>query len=131
MEVDGIEFAVVSADQIPKILVRNIDWIHSCRDLKFSPGVTAEILREMESVLFKTIQVKSTPINEICLQNDIEMALKLGTSMWVVKHLISIRAWSVDLFVEFDVTKPLVITRSNVCKIIINQIKQMVDHDRK
>lgn len=112
----GINFVIVTTAQIPKTLARNIEWIHSCWDLKFSPGIDVALLSQMEAVLYETLQATSIHLNGACLQVDNELGLRRGTSIWAVKHLIATKAWIVDLSLELDVEKPLLVTRSSICR---------------
>jgi hypothetical protein len=105
----GVDFAVVTENDIDKVFVHNLEWIHAHRDLSFSPGITRDKLCEIEPMLKNHIRGASQPLSKSCLELDSRLDLIEGTSEWLVKHLIAVRTWKVDMYKILDPEEPLTI----------------------
>jgi hypothetical protein len=92
----GIEWALITEQQINYELVKNIEWLHSAKKLDRSQ-VTPEIIEQFEPILFKAIQRQDKPIAKTTLELDCKEGLTAGTSMFIVRHLVANRLWGVDM----------------------------------
>lgn len=105
----GIDFYIVTEREIPIVLAKNVEWIHSAKDLSESPGISPNTLIQIERVLFNAVDGSNISLGQIALDVDDRLGLDPGTSLWVVRHLIANRIWIVDMNQALNPSKPLVV----------------------
>lgn len=113
----GVDWGIVTEDEIPNGLVENIKWIHSAKDLENSPGISPGILLQVEKELFDRISKPGILLAHAALEVDDKLGLEPGSSLWVVRHLIATRQWLVDIYKLIDTGKPLNVMRAKKLEI--------------
>ncbi|BAY32861.1 Tn7-like transposition protein A [Nostoc carneum NIES-2107] len=93
----GIEWGIITEKEIPRLLVENVEWVHSAYRLEANPEMNTAQLRELSTILKYKLQEEDTAINTITSALDKEMNISYGTSLYVFKHLIAIKEVIVDL----------------------------------
>jgi hypothetical protein len=107
----GIEFEVITNNDIPLQMVRNIEWVHRAKNIKFAPNGCADRLAEIEFMLHN-LMISLHSVSAACKEADDQIGLAKGTSFWALKHFIANRYWIVDMREKIDKSKPLIFERS-------------------
>lgn len=110
----GIEFRLITEKDISKTVMRNIEMIHSEKDLSFAPPNVKSKMVEIESLLFLKMNQLKLEWETACAESDKELSIEAGSAMWLVKHLIANRFWLVDISRKLDTAKVLEFTRNPV-----------------
>jgi hypothetical protein len=97
----GIPFAVVAEREIPKVITKNIKWIHGNR---MFDGDRSEINTVRG---FLETKVHEEPIGKLCREGDDLLGLPHGKCMETIKHLLATKAWRVDMNEEVSPSKTL------------------------
>jgi hypothetical protein len=107
----GISFNVVTNKDIPMNLVKNVEWLHDSRELRFAPGITFSDIGEIEPFLFNEITKPKQSLAEGCKKVDQYFGLSPGISLWIVRHLIANQLWKTDMNQLIDTKKAVEIQR--------------------
>ncbi|MEW6540812.1 MAG: TnsA endonuclease N-terminal domain-containing protein [Bacillota bacterium] len=108
----GMDWGIVTENEIPEPLAANVRWVHKARDLSSAPDISPHILGQIEHGLSKQMERRRNPLAHAALAVDEQLGLEPGSSLWVVRHLIANRYWLVDMNTVIDTGKPLAVTRS-------------------
>jgi hypothetical protein len=108
----GIEFVVITNQDIPLQMVRNIEWIHTAKELTFAPNGSIDKLAEIEYFLYRELYQTNISISIGCINVDKYLRLTNGTSLWVFRHLIANRYWKVDIKPKIDASQPIQFIRN-------------------
>ncbi|WP_409346944.1 TnsA endonuclease C-terminal domain-containing protein [Paenibacillus sp. MBLB4367] len=108
----GIEFRVITENDIPRTSMRNIERLHPTKDVTFAPRGAADRMAEIESVLYSKMHKSDTAWANACRETDEKLGLDVGTSLWAVKHLIANRYWLIDITRKLDTAEPLSFERN-------------------
>lgn len=108
----GISWGIILGNNLPKVLISNIEWLHEGRYLDTRLGVDEELVDLVGNSLFRQITEDncSTSISKICLRCDDKFGIDSGTSMFILKHMLAIKKWETDMKVKIKESKPLHIT---------------------
>jgi len=104
------DWGITTQREIPRALVRNLEWIAPARDLMdfhISPHHAADVRED----LFTHIVVSDAPLSATCADIDGRLSLPAGTSLYLVRHALNTRTWRTDLTVEIRTNQPLLLTR--------------------
>lgn len=108
----GIDWGIVTENEILKEFAENVKWVHSAKDLSDSPGLTTKILFQIEKELFDKVAKLEEPLAHTALSVDEKLGLEPGSSLWTIRHLIASGMWIVDMNKIIDTGKPLNIIRN-------------------
>ncbi|WP_242038044.1 TnsA endonuclease C-terminal domain-containing protein [Tolypothrix sp. FACHB-123] len=95
----NIDWGIVTEKEIPRLLVLNIEWIHSSYSLEATSEMEVEQLRGLSTILKSRLQKSSATINKVTTALDREMNIEAGTSLMLFKHLL------VETFVQTQPTE--------------------------
>ncbi|WP_243357113.1 TnsA endonuclease N-terminal domain-containing protein [Bacillus litorisediminis] len=114
----GIEWALITENEINYSLVNNVEWIHSARFLDdLYPPITLELIIEVQPWLLLEIQKQDKPLAKITLDLDNKFDLPKGTCIQIVRYLIANRYWEVDMNKKIEPTLyPINIVSTNNLK---------------
>lgn len=93
----GIEWALITENQINYNLVKNVEWLHSAKTLEETTYLTKEVVYQLEPALYECIKNHDRPLAKITLDLDERAGVSKGTCMNVVRYLIANRLWEVDM----------------------------------
>ncbi|CAH1057603.1 TnsA endonuclease C-terminal domain-containing protein [Paenibacillus pseudetheri] len=94
----GIDFKVVTDLDVPRAFVENIEWVHRSRFLKFAPSeLSTSLIKTIAPELFLRIKQKM-PLSIITIEFDEKLGLPIGTSMFIVQHMLATKQWKVDMY---------------------------------
>jgi hypothetical protein len=108
----GVKFIVVTEMDINKTLSDNVGWIHSAKELTFSPGVSFSMISEIEPILAEHLSSSRKPFSKLCTDIDKKFGLVPGACLWIVQYLIANRYWLVDMNSVINSSKKLNFTRN-------------------
>lgn len=91
----NIEWRIITEHQINPILVNNIAWIHPY--IQISSFIDPIQIEKAKLFLDESIQKTDLPLRKITNFCDEYFSFETGTSLAIVRHLIAIRYWSVDM----------------------------------
>lgn len=113
----GIDFYVVTENEIPINLAENVRFVHHCLNLSEEySDITPRILTHVENYLLKRIDDLDCGLADLCMHCDEELGLISATSLTSVKHFIASRRWQIDMKVPIDTGKTLLITNLDYLK---------------
>ncbi|TBL68367.1 TnsA endonuclease C-terminal domain-containing protein [Paenibacillus thalictri] len=92
----SIEWALITEHQINYELVKNVEWLHSAKNLEGNQ-ISKQLIKDLEPILYEAIHSQDRPLAKTTLQFDESEGLNPGTCMFVVRHLIANRLWEVDM----------------------------------
>ncbi|OBY77999.1 hypothetical protein BBG47_18835 [Paenibacillus sp. KS1] len=97
MKDQGIEWRLITENQINYDLVKNVEWLHSFKNLEESAFLNNKMVCALEPILYERITNQNQPLAKITLELDKREGLLMGTSMNIVRYLIANRLWEVDM----------------------------------
>jgi hypothetical protein len=92
----GIKWSLITEHQINYELVKNVEWLHSAKNLD-GGQIPKELIELLEPMLFEAVQRQEKPLAKTTLEFDFKEGLKQGTCMFIVRHLIANQLWRVDM----------------------------------
>ncbi|GKU76631.1 TnsA endonuclease N-terminal domain-containing protein [Paenibacillus sp. L3-i20] len=108
----GTAWRIITEDEIPEILVTNVEWLVEAKYLNTRPGMDDEILSLVSEELYAFIvyDAGQSAISKLCLRADKSFGLQQGTSLFILQHMLANKRWVTDMHTkkikEFE---PLVI----------------------
>jgi hypothetical protein len=103
----NIEWRLLTEREIPRGLVKNMQWLLPYIDLPPSGETTEEQIARIRTVIEPAVREGERSLAEIASACDDRLGLKPGSSLCVARHLLATRAWLVDLRIEIDPRQPL------------------------
>jgi len=105
-EKKGIKFAIITEEDLPWILIKNIRRIHKATDLTGLISVPPEQTRQFILKTSKTLLRDGwTPV-ELADEIDRTMGFGVGTCMFLLYHFLATRQLQIDLSKPIDVDQP-------------------------
>ena len=93
----GIDWGIVTDNEIPRLLAENVEWVHSAYSLEANSEMDATQLQELAIILKSRLQENNITINQVTTALDKEINVKVGTSLYVFKHLIARKEIILDM----------------------------------
>ena len=106
----GVEWRIVVAEEIPRDLVENIEWLLPYSDLestKISEDDSIQIARRLTEEMISS----EDSLADITSRYDAELRMEEGTCLNLCKYMIINRQWQVDISKRLSPSKKLVIGR--------------------
>lgn len=106
----GVEWRIVVAEEIPRDLVENIEWLLPYSDLestKISEDDSIQIARRLTEEMISS----EDSLADITSRYDAELRMEEGTCLNLCKYMIINRQWQVDISKRLNPSKKLVIGR--------------------
>ncbi len=104
----NVPWGVVTPEEIPKVLTRNIAWVHNYIDLddlnQPYPGYYAE---KAKLVLNEIVSWRGVSLKQACQALDERLALQPGTALLLVRHLIACKRLLCDMSEPLGETCPI------------------------
>lgn len=92
-----VDWKIVTEDDIPTVLGRNVEWFHQYRNLDDFSLLHEFSVRQIISTLTQGVSDQNLPLRNITLQTDDRLGLDPGTSLSIVRHLLANRRWQIDM----------------------------------
>ncbi|BAY35709.1 Tn7-like transposition protein A [Nostoc sp. NIES-2111] len=93
----GIDWGIITEKEIPTLLVKNVEWIHSSYKLEAAAEINVDELNNIANILKSKLQESDSTINKITNCLDKEMNLEIGTSLYIFKHLLANKKIIMDM----------------------------------
>lgn len=103
----GINWKIVTEKDISKLMVKNIEWIHSAYNLEENQETSKEDLHHMSEILRAKLAIGTSTVGKVANNLDIEMNVEAGTSLYLFRHLVAKKLISVNMSDEKPLTSLL------------------------
>jgi hypothetical protein len=105
----GADWGLVTEHEIEPILAANVSWVHAYREAEALSPLTDQAIRHVEARLTSQMNERRSPLRDLTDACDDQLGLSPGMSLSVVRHLIAIQRWQVNMMQPIDTAQPLVI----------------------
>ncbi|QIL19745.1 TnsA endonuclease C-terminal domain-containing protein [Thermomonas sp. HDW16] len=95
--VRSTDWAIITENEIPWPMAKNIEWVHSARTLDDHEHIATLPLADILPVLRIALDAQDQPLAIACLEVDRKLGLELGTSLFLVRHQLATKAWRIDM----------------------------------
>jgi len=109
----GIDWGVITEDNIPSALVKNLEWIHSSGLYWNFNNLTKSDILTVKDYLNRYI-IEQCPISTAGKEIDTRLKLIPGSTMTVFRFLLANHVYKADLFTLFDLNQPMNVTQTNI-----------------
>lgn len=105
----GVPWSIVTDDDIPKTLVRNIDWVHGYLDIDglIQPQPGYYRAKSMAVLELATLAAAGLPLGLFCADADMRLALDTGQSLTLVRHLLATKVLKLPEDFAIDIQTPI------------------------
>jgi hypothetical protein len=93
----NVDYGIVTERDVHMPLVRNIKWVHPRIDCDSLLPLTEEIVSEVARVLTGMVLSNDAPLRQLTSTCDSNLGLVGGDSLKVVRHLLAIRYWQIEM----------------------------------
>ncbi|MBD0345736.1 MAG: TnsA endonuclease N-terminal domain-containing protein [Coleofasciculus sp. Co-bin14] len=105
----NIDWGIVTEQEIPQALAKNVDWLHAFFRIEdLSPLSETEIRRIATALTLRMAQGNAV-LTDLTAECDDKLGLQPGTALSVSRHLIANRRWLVDMNKPIQPNKSLVL----------------------
>ena len=115
-KIKGIDWAIVTQKEIPKIKVKNIEWVYSALDSVGERGLSEAEIQETGDLLIDAMMSSSRSLRSVMNHFDKEYNLQQGSALFIFKYLIASKTIIVNMEEEIDINatgKEIIIERKN------------------
>jgi hypothetical protein len=111
-EAVGVEWELVTEDQLDLVLAKNVEFVHECYDLGRYASLSGDMGDAVDKWMLPKLWEGSSiaQLSEPCEQ---ALGLPMGASLVLAKHLIARKRWQIDFTVPFHPCRPLVFLQHN------------------
>ncbi|KAJ48915.1 TnsA endonuclease, partial [Clostridium tetanomorphum DSM 665] len=102
-EAKGIDWGIVTQKDIPIVMARNIEWVHSSLFDYKERGFSDKDIQFMSNTLIDMIVRKTTTVREIISDFDRVYNYGAGTGLYVFKYLVATKRIEVDMTKEINI----------------------------
>ncbi len=104
----GVKWAIMTEREINRTMTQNIEWVHSFHTPDWLlEGMSKQILHQCSDFLFSILCDGRTSVRNATKASDKFFNFTPGVSLLIVRHLIAVRKWQVDMSSLIDTGKPL------------------------
>lgn len=104
----GVKWTIFTERNVNRILMRNIEWIHSFLNPDWLLSViSSSLFQEVAAFLFGLLFATPMPLRSATNAADKKFNFAPGVSLLIVRHLIATRKWRVDMTLPIKPEKPL------------------------
>lgn len=94
---EGIDWGIITEQDINFILSTNVERIHKHRDVAFLQPITWAVIQRIEPVLTSLVLGKNLPLRDHTNHCDRLFNLPPGSSLTIAFHLLATRKWRIDM----------------------------------
>lgn len=85
----GVNWKIVTEKDLPKLMIKNIEWIHSAYRLEENQEMNKEDLYDLSATLKSRLETVSSSVSKITKDLDVEMNVDASTSLYLFRHLLA------------------------------------------
>lgn len=119
----GIDWSIVTEEEINDDLVKNISMIHNYRDISLIDSfidIEASEIQDLAYEFLRRMINNPKTMRKICHEFENEMCLEKGTGLSIFKHLV------INKIIEIDITQKINVNRNiPILNVIEASIKKM------
>jgi hypothetical protein len=104
-ETRGIDWGIVTENEIDAVLAKNIENIYPYRDINLCSPLTEDIISQLLPLLRESSSNERATLSEITTMCDAELGLGHGISLIAVWHLIANNILQVNMHNQIDPCK--------------------------
>jgi hypothetical protein len=93
----GIDWGIVTENEINDDLAENAKWVHKYAELSSVAPLTHELVRLIGAELTMMVSTGKGSLNKLAAESDRKFGLGSGQSLAIARHLIASRQWVVDM----------------------------------
>ncbi|BAQ60815.1 Tn7-like transposition protein A [Geminocystis sp. NIES-3708] len=103
----NIDWGIVTEQEIPENLVKNLSWLHPYHDLENLYPLSENDIQKIKQTLESSMSINNIPLNYLTSECDDRLCLSAGTSLSVVRYLMANRMWIVSMNECIEPNQPL------------------------
>jgi hypothetical protein len=101
----GVDWGIVTENEIPRVLAKNVEVIHASYRLEATPEMDVPNLLLLAKTLKDRLRTSSGSISGVSTKLDEDMNLSVGTSLSLFKHLVARKEVLLDMGARLDFTR--------------------------
>ncbi|HEV2800971.1 MAG TPA: TnsA endonuclease N-terminal domain-containing protein [Pyrinomonadaceae bacterium] len=109
-EVRGLDWAVITEDDIDRTMADNVEWVHCHRYVRALYPLTVADVDHIEAILTPYVVEGKSRLRDLTNECDANLSLEPGSALSVVRYLIANRRWEVDMSKRIMPPLPLALT---------------------
>jgi hypothetical protein len=98
----GIYWAVVTEQELPTSLVRNVELLHGKRELTDRLSLPPAQLYTIAQSLTDKVSQENLPLRRLTAACDAQFGLAAGTALTLVYYLLANRYWQIDMYTRIN-----------------------------
>lgn len=110
----GVAWGILTEQNLPRNLVRNIELLHGKRQLSERLALSAEQLYRLAQPLTDMVSREDRPLRQVIAIFDAQWGLVEGTALTLVYYLLANRYWAVDMFSPINPGRRLTLIRHSL-----------------
>jgi hypothetical protein len=110
----GVAWGILTEQNLPRNLVRNIELLHGKRQLSERLSLSAGQLYRLAQTLTDTVSREDRPLRQVTAAFDAQWGLVEGTALTLVYYLLANRYWAVDMFSPINPGRRLTLIRHSL-----------------
>lgn len=99
-EEKGMDWGLIIDDLKPANLIDNLDWIYDSYYLSAKADLKPDTVSFIAPFIFDAINSTEESFIDVCLSLDKEFGYKPGSCLFIVKHMLTNKIWSTDLYAD-------------------------------
>lgn len=103
----GIEWGIITEDNVLKQKGKNIEWIYGALSQYKDYGIDKKNMIRLCAEFLDYAEISDLPIRTVAKDFEIKNGLKQGTGMFIFKYLIAIRLININMNVEINLNLSL------------------------
>lgn len=105
-----IGWGIVTENDIPRVLAKNVEWIHQYRHASDFTNIQENTIRQIAILLTERVIRHDRSLRDLTLECDDRLGLEPGTSLSISRHLLANRCWQVDMNRPINPRERLILT---------------------
>jgi hypothetical protein len=98
----GINWGFITENEIDYNLVHNVKWVHATKSLEGRPYLSRDVVNKVIPYLLEELANPLFTCSISAFRVDQKLCLPLGSSMYLLRHMIANRIWEIDMTIPID-----------------------------
>lgn len=113
----GVDWGIVTEQDVPNDLVRNIELLHGKRRVSDRLPLSADQLYPIAKRLTDQVSQENLPLRQATAACDAQFGLANGTALTIAYYLLANRYWEVDMYTRINPGRRLALLRHCIEKL--------------